>query len=399
MPKNIINEIDNTGSVVVVPASNTVFIPIQVKDTAIEPTLLYSVTDLENTFESENLLKAADAALNEEYSRNLGYNLAKHLLNNNILVLAQGVLTEMTEAQWAALEDKNLYDIRFITNGAFCSEVSESSEASEASMQSMLTTAKNRGDCTALINFNEQDDAFAYDVDKVKGKITGITSGEFGAAFTPAFYTKNGDFVGDDADEVLIPAAFGYLFAYARLIKTNPEWFAAAGFDRGIIPELSKVKHTYTTAEVNSLQNRTDVAATDNVGVAINAIAYVRPAGYIISGNRTLKNNDSVKKLTATSFLNVRNMISIVKKVAFNAANRFTFEQNSETLWANYTSYIEPTLDKIIHSDGAFGYSINRIATPARATLKAEIIIQPIEAVEDISLTVTMTDIDTTVVE
>jgi len=289
---------------------------------------------------------------------------------------------------WTALEDRNLYDIRFLTCGALKVDIS----------QDMIDCAKNRGDCTALVNFNE---AAFTDVDYVvadfKALVATIVNGEYAAAFTPAFYTKHVDFTDDE--KVLIPASFAHLFAYARSIKSNPEWFATAGFDRGIIPELFELKHTFSTAEVNALQCRTDSDETDNVGIAINATAYVRPAGNILYGNRTLKNADAIKKLTATSFLNVRNMLSLVKKVAYEAANKFAFEQNSEVLWVNYKSYIEPTLEKIVHGNGALGYSMSRIKTDVKAKLQAEILIQPIEAVEDIEVAVIMTETGTTVNE
>ena len=248
------------------------------------------------------------------------------------------------------------------------------------------------------MNFDESVVDFDYDVEDIQTALdTAITeNGEFGAAFTPAFYTTIEDLGGDS---VLIPAAFGYLFAYARSIKNNnPEWLAAAGFDRGIIPGLSKVKHLYTTAEVNALQRRAD-GDLDNVGVAINTIGYVRPAGFILNGNRTLKDNTAEKGLTGTSFLNVRNMISTVTKTAFEAANKFTFDQNTEALWVNYKSYIQPTLERIVNGDGALGYTINKLKTDLKATLKAEIIIQPIEAVEDIELTIVMNDANTVFAE
>lgn len=374
MPKNIIEQRDETGSVLDIVASNTVFIPIETV-AAVEPILVKNVAELDEAFLTANLV--TDTEL--EYSDKLGYNLAKHLLKNGITVLAQGVTAALTNAQWKALADKNLYDIRFLTNGAI---------KATAVVQDMINCAAERGDCTALVNFDESE-TFDYTIATIQGLTTSVANGEFAAAFTPAFYTLNSDFTPDA--EVLIPAAFGYLFAYARSIKNNPEWFAVAGFDRGIIPELSRVKHKFSSAEVNLLQRRAD-DGTDNVGIAINAIAYIRPAGFVIYGNRTLKQNTADKGLTATSFLNVRNMVSVVSKVAFEAGNKFTFDQNSETLWVNYKSYVEPTLARITHSDGAYGYSINKIKTNKKATLKAEIIIQPIEAVEDIELTIVMTN-------
>ena len=384
MPKNTIIQQDNTGSALDIVASNTVFIPIETIE-AVEPTLCNTIAELDAAFTSVNIPLSTTL----EYSVGLGYKLAKHLLKIGLTVLAQGVTTAVTEAQWTTLQDKNLYNIRFLTNGAI---------KSTAIVQDMIDCAAVRGDCTAIVDFDESASGFDYTIATIQDLVDVVTDGAHAAAFTPAFYSANSDFTADPDSDVLIPAELGYIFAYANSIKSNPEWFAVAGFERGIIPELSRVKHKYTTAEVNTLQRRTN-DEEDNVGIAINAISYVRPAGFVIYGNRTLKNNDAVKGLTATSFLNVRNMISVVSKVSYEAANRVTFEQNTETLWVNYKSYIEPTLDRITHSDGAFGYSINKIKTNKKATLKAEIIIQPVEAVEDIELTIVMTDTSTVVAE
>lgn len=385
MPKNILTETDATGRVLQVNASNTVFIPIEVKTTAAGPFLFTTEAELAAKFSGD-----LPETTTLEYSAALGYKLARHLLASGLTVLVQGITVAMTDNQWLALEDRNQYDIRFLTNGAI---------KAAGVVQKMIDCAANRGDCTALVDFDESVSNFDYTLGTIQAKVTGVTKGQYAAAFTPAFYTKNGHFITDDVAEVLIPSAFGYVFAYASSIKNNPEWLAIAGFDRGVIPELSRVAHKYSTADVNALQKRSDTEADDNVGIAINAIAYIRPAGYIIYGNRTLRANEATKKLTATSFLNVRNMISLVKKIAYDAANKFTFEQNSEKLWVNYKSYITPTLDRITHGDGALGYSINKIKTDAKATLEAEIIIQPIEAVEDILLGIIMTDTTTAVAE
>lgn len=396
MPRNLITEIDRTGSVGEIIASNTVFVPIETKEKT-EPILCKTLKELEDNFEDKLLEDAAVL----EYELNLGYKLAKHLIRLGLPVLVQGFTDALTANDWEALEDKNNYDIRFLTTGAF-----EGSSADDID-EKMVECAKNRGDCTALVGFNETytdgEVVFSYEVTNILALLQdsdltkdNIDIGGYAAAFTPFFYTADSDFTSDPETEVLIPAPFGYLFAYARSIRNNPEWFAVAGFERGVIPELTRVKHKFSTAEVNALQNRAD-DSSDNDGRGVNAIAYIRPAGFIIYGNRTLKKNEG--ELTATSFINVRNMVSLVKKVAFEAANRFTFEQNSDILWVNYKSYIEPTLDRITHGNGALGYSINKLKTTARAKMQAEIIIQPIEAVEDIELAVIMTDANTVVSE
>lgn len=301
---------------------------------------------------------------------------------------------------WEELSDKGLYDIRFLTAGTFnCEEVKDQ----------MATCAGKRGDCIALINANEVESGFKYrPIYKIEdGVDIGLRSrfkvgnyGEYAAGFTPWFYSSNTDLIDKDIDEqrVLVPAAFGYLFAYANALRVSPEWYAIAGFERGIIPELDGVPCNFSSTEVEQLQARAvDKAVSldaegDNVGYAINPIANVRPAGYIIWGNRTLRINTDGKGTIATSFLNVRNGVSGIKKVLYMAARRYTFEQNNDLLWTNFQAYTRPLLDRMQSGNGLLGYRWTRIATTKKARLAAQLKIIPIEAVEDFKLDIILTD-------
>lgn len=562
MPKIKISHTDLTGSIQQSSISNNVFVPIEATE-AFKPVLVTSIEQLEK----DNAVAAAKIDT-------LGYKLAKHLIGLGLPVLLQGIERTdagdvlMSAAEWEALTDKNLYDIRFLTYGGL---------TGERACQDMINVAYKRKDCVALVDLDESiSNIDSYDVLKIRSRFeaAGLANGEFAAAFTPWFYSKNSDFsntniifseitasgskpsnvcakltnatdandvksyvelipdytgrkplvfeatfredpvgsfvvkynadsskdltveiegeevtvhtainyielsqLGDNLSTeekqyyasatrytrvmnlvdqgnthnisiptsnekydyyfksyhgeykayiefqgapfyqrivntsleandkgVLIPAAFGYLFAYANSIKNNPEWYAVAGFERGIIPELASVAHNYSSADIEILQARSrdqvvdlDDAA-DNVGLAINPIAYIRPAGDIIYGNRTMKINDAAKKTTATSFLNVRNLVSAITKVMYEGARKYTFEQNNDLLWLNFQAYVRPTLEKMKQGNGIADYSFVRETTNAKARLTAKLNIIPIEAVEDFDLTIVMTD-DQTVID
>ena len=448
MPKIRISETDKTGRVQQSAISNVVYVPIRLnshasagqlnknsKDYSLglfsNIQLFRSATDFETAAETIVKVKVATESgggtgtTAEETSydvaiinkKSLGYKLCKHLLNIGFEVLVEA-LSDSDTPSWNALKDKSLYDIRFLTLGALV-EGAVTGGKSEfdltGQVSDMIAAAKTRGDCIALVNANETADDFSYTATDVRGKFSSISDGEYAAAFTPWFYTKNLDFFylnseDDDEDDinipVAIPAAFGYLFAYANATKNNPEWYAIAGFERGIIPELSGVFHEYSTADVEVLQARSataeveldDKSGTDNVGYAINPICYVRPAGHIIYGNRTLRINDANKKLIATSFLNIRNGLCAIKKLMYEASRKYTFEQNTETLWINFQSYITPLLDKMQSGNGILGYTFIKQKADAKARLKARLNLVPVEAVEDFDLEVYLTD-DLTVSE
>lgn len=96
--------------------------------------------------------------------------------------------------------------------------------------------------------------------------------------------------------------------------------------------------------------------------------------------------------LKASAFLNIRNLANSVKKALYEAANKYTFEQNSEVLWVNFKSEVAPLLDRMQSGNGILGYKFIRIKTDKKARLKARLIIIPIEPVEDFELEVFLAD-------
>lgn len=378
MPKIKITEQDLTGVINAAVISNTVYVPGVVSSGAspVAPFLVTSTGQLDEAAVAQSLDSSC-----------LSYRLARYLLATyGMYVVYEGLAagsTSAATASWDALRDKGLFDIRFLTTGQFGGVIQEE-----------INCAAARGDCTALVDFTSSTTG----VDAIRQEVSSIASGEYAAAFTPWFTTSNSSLVGVNETSVNIPASFGFLFAYGRACKNNPQWFAAAGSQRGIIDELSGVLKQYSSAECEQLQARAVTGEVnldddgDNVGVAVNPIAYVRPFGYVIWGNRTLRNNDATTGLIATSFLNIRNMVSAIKKSLYNAARQLTFEQNSDNLWINFKTLVSPLLDQMKSSEGLLDYRFVKVPTTKRARLVANLRIIPIEAVEDFDITVELTD-------
>lgn len=447
MPKIRINEYDMTGVIQKSPISNIIYIPIltdeavQLTDKGKVVSICYSRKELENRIGSHLVKKIAlpstpsetDVAATKESielakKSRVMYNIATRLIDLGFPVLVEGVtaaektitvtvdkktettkvkVVEIPETSINLLADKSLFDIRFLTSGI-----------DAANNENLIKVANERKDCIALINLDETATDFAYKVATIRKEFE-KNSSVYAAGFTPWFYSEHPTLIKGvedsttvsdkpatkEAEEVAIPAAYGYLFAYGRMLANNAaEWQAVAGPERGIIPELSDVCYTYSYEDVEILQARGADAlveldnATDNVGVAINPIAWVRPNGYILYGNRTLKKNDAKKKTTAQSFLNIRNGVNAIKKVMYDAGRTFVFEQNTEVLWINFKNYITPLLDRMQTSDGLLGYTFVKVATDAKARLKAKLTVIPVEAVEDFDLDVYLVD-DLTVTE
>lgn len=337
-----------------------------------------------------------------------------------------------SQTAFERLEDRAEYPVKYITVGGYedCMVKSdvEDDDDSINIIRNMIACAKERGDAIALIDHakfaktltasqkisNIRTDLIPY----LTGTKASMTSAKlsYASAFAPyGRYTlstarKIGD-AGEYTNERWLPASFGYLLALAKSIRNNPNWFAIAGINRGIVPKLVDV-------DVEISRSVSEAYLQSNAALSINPIiAYRNNADkyYTIWGNRTLALNetdlattaadthfqkpatDAPNNTRASSYLNVRQLVCDLKKVLYAAASELTFEQNSDVLWVNFKSKILPTLDFMVSNQGIRDYKIQKVRTNIRGALHAKITIVPIEAVEDWIIDIELTDADLTV--
>lgn len=295
---------------------------------------------------------------------------------------------------WSKLIDRGLYRVKYLTVGA----------ASSLSLASdMIACAARRGDCIALIDHDKDievasGETVAETIFESFAELVENDGAKYGAAFSPWCKCSLEEGIFE------LPGSFVFLGALANSIKgQNPSWFAAAGSVRGKAPFDIEPLYKFGDADCAILQGRHfteegDFDEDDNYQTwAINPISNIDPFGNIVWGNRTLMFNEN--GLSASSFLNIRNLVCDLKKVLYNASRKFTFEQNSDILWFNFSSEITPLLDRALSGSGIRGYKLTQEQTEVKGRLKARVRIIPIEAVEDFDLTVELTDSLTTVVE
>ena len=293
------------------------------------------------------------------------------------------------------LADKGNFNIKYITSGGY--PVYEYN--SNSIVSKMKNLAETRGDCVAIIDHT--DNLYRESNINLVGSLYKAvaeddlfqTGGEYATLFTPwATYlrttTDKENGVALNGGTFRMPASFAYLTSLADSVKTNASWLAVAGATRGVVGNLASGGMT------TEIPNGAADAMQPRQGIAVNAITNIKPYGYTIWGNRTLKKN--VENLTATSFLNIRNLVSDVKKTCYRAARSLTFEQNTEVLWVNFKSKIAPTLDRMLSGYGISGYKIIRDTqhekAAEKATICAKVILYPVYAVEDFYITIVLKD-------
>lgn len=310
---------------------------------------------------------------------------------------------EVENSKLYNLMDKGEYQIKFLTLGAYPSFEFGLDKTGTGSIETynvfdnLIETAAKRGDCIALVDHTNKStrtlqttagSVYSSLSAYVKNSLTITRKGgdsedgyTYGAMFTPyATYrlsTQNNE-------QYILPASFGYLSAFAASTQTNPNWYAVAGVSRGVPSGLIGLSQNITNAIADLYQPRNNVA--------INCITNIKPYGYTIWGNRTLKNNSADGDLKALSFLNIRVLTCDLKKTLYQACKRYTFENNTDIMWLNFKSQIEPALAKMLSGNGIASYQIIKVATTKKATIEAIIRLVPIEPVEDWFITIELTD-------
>ena len=298
-------------------------------------------------------------------------------------ILYGWLLDDSDEGAFSTIADRGMYNVKYITTGGY-----PNFESNPSIYTKMKSLAVQRGDCVALIDHLNAPDTKLLGTDSFYDRIVkafeGDIDGDKCAAFTPWVNIKGTAVTGTHT----LPPSFAYLSALAVSIRTNASWLAVAGATRGAIPNLDG------DAPLNIDKVLTNSIAEEGyqhrTGVSINAITNIQPYGYRIWGNRTLKTN--TENLVATSFLNIRNLVSEVKKVTYRACRKYMFEQNNDILWTNFKAAIEPTLEQMRTGAGISGYKIIKETTNEKAKLVATIKLYPIYAVEDFEITVRMED-------
>ena len=307
--------------------------------------------------------------------------------------------------------DKSLYSIKYLTSGGYPSVYKLGEGTISTTVGSdLLDAARKRGDAVALIDYQMTTEQSIYDPDDFDNTVYGILSGiEDAEGYATAMYPwapyscANGYSGVEGAPlSTAMPASYAYLMCVARAIKFSPSWLAMAGVSRGVVPGIKGLytKDPLTNTIAENLQPK---FGSTNHNKSINCITEIRPYGLTIWGNRTLKAvgpNGTV----AQNFLNIRNMISDIKKVFYTTGKSLMFEQNTESLWMKFKAGVSPLLDSLVSGGALENYKIIKGTKKyngdplTKGELAAVVKIYPTYAVEYFELVVEINDSDVTVV-
>ena len=389
MPKQVITEIDYSGAGASQPISTAVFVPGLLGTAAKVSSGSITLCETETEFKSQIGQNTADKS----------WVIAHQLVKLGLPVYyagfdsAEALSTALgSDDLWTEIQDRGLYDIRFITLGGLENPTS-------TIIVKAINAAAGRGDAIALVDHpssytkivgnSGETNTIPLFFNGVKSAMTDTGNLKYAAGFTPWCYCNGiAEAEGITTANYDLPATFIYLGAFAKSLQKNRSWLAAAGSYRGICAFEFEPKVKFGDAAVDALQSRNPEA------IGINPICNVRPFGDIVWGNRTLLPNSSTVAggLVASSFLNIRQLATDIKKTVYNAARKLTFEPNDNLLWSAFCAEVQPILDVMKSGRGINGGRIIRVAASEKATVKARVRVVPIEAVEDFYIQLEMAD-------
>lgn len=364
------------------------------------------------------IIKEGNEGTDAVSEKHIGNQIAYELLGLGYTVLYKKLETENANDQlcnptfWEPLKDKSVFNFRYVMTGG-CYEPAAMNQICQLAtfnnniaLEDAETYGKlaGRGDCIALCDLNENLGGDTQNVNRnissnldLQSLITNIgyaakvitSADQYSAIFGPKVtYVMDDLSVAPFGGNKTFPASFHYLACAARTFGRYNEWYAVAGYNRGISNysiETTSVK--LGEIAINTLAPR---KINDYTTKSINLILHER-GNYYLWGNRTgyaLDNNGIV----CHHFLNIRQLCCSIKKQLYTACRQFTFDPNSDLLWINFVNAIKPTLEAMKADQGIKGYTITKTANDKKALLTARIRIVPIEAVEDFDISIYLED-------
>lgn len=308
----------------------------------------------------------------------------------------------------SVLEDKDEYTVKYITTGGYPTFYNYVDHTQNTLADKLVDVAYNRGDAVALVD-HANDSTLPLDAFNPRSIYSAVNKhnwahGTFGAMFTPygkySCMTINDDLTTDAVESVqVLPASFGYLKCLASAIKNSPNWLAMAGVTRGQVPNLQELMPKQLLSNIIAEDYQPKFGGNEANKISMNAITTIKPYGLTLWGNRTLEKVDP-KGTNALNFLNTRNMISDIKKLAHQTAKSLMFEQDSDALWLSFKTRVSPLLEQLKTGFGISDYQIVKATTKydgeplTKGELAAVIRIFPLYAVEYFDITVVISDSD-----
>ena len=182
--------------------------------------------------------------------------------------------------------------------------------------------------------------------------------------------------------EIWVPPSGHVAAVFSRTSRETEQWFAPAGLRRGRLITALDVEYSPSVGERDLLYGS---------GNAVNPIVKFPQDGIVVYGQRTLQRTDS-----ALNRVNIRMLMTYVKKNLSVLLRNFIFEPNDRILRRQVLATVEPFMADIQSRRGINAYKVvvdesnNTPQRIDRGELWVSVFVQPTKTVEFVVLNLTL---------
>lgn len=251
---------------------------------------------------------------------------------------------------------------------------------SAAVVQAGLAACEYRGDTLYLV-----DTPPHIDYQDAKRWVNGAGEYDDHAAFNSSYgacyYAWQYVYDSVNSENVLVPPSVPVAVAIANSELMTHAWFAPAGLSRGVLSNT-----------VSSEYKPTDVEVDEMYEANINSIITHETAGLVIWGQKTL-----LRKDTSLDRVNVRRLMTYIKRIVRRTCQFFTFEPNDSTTWAQFEDLLTPVFRSLVENRGIYDFKIVPMEDTVtdedidNSTMPAQILIKPTKSAEYIPVDIVLT--------
>ena len=236
-----------------------------------------------------------------------------------------------------------------------------------------IVEESRQGDCLYIVT--TPDTKNGYEID-AQDAVANLESQEISTSYAATYYPWVKYYDEANKKYINLPVTKDVVRNFAHTDNIAHPWFASAGMSRGNV-DCVKARHFTKLEEEDTLYEG-----------MINPVKSFGTEGVKIWGNKTMYQED-----TPLNRINVRRLMIRIKDLVKSAAQQLVFEQNDNTVDAQFRSIVDPILANAKQNRGISDYRIKTDTSAEardRKELPAAIYIKPINCLEylDISFTI-----------
>ena len=237
-----------------------------------------------------------------------------------------------------------------------------------------IVEESRQGDCLYIVTTPDKDKN-GNEVD-AESAVSNLDTQEVNTSYAATYYPWVKYYDETNKKYINLPVTKDVVRNFAYTDNIAHPWFASAGMSRGSV-DCVKAAHFTKLEEEDVLYEG-----------MINPVKSFGTDGVKIWGNKTMYKED-----TPLNRINVRRLMIRIKDLVMSAAKQLIFEQNDNTVEAQFRSIVDPILANAKQNRGISDYKIKTDSSAEardRKELPAAIHIKPINCLEYIPITFTI---------